>query len=361
MVGCGKTTVCQLLSELHAKNLRILNCHMHTESADFIGGLRPCRESKEATSDSSTKLFEWSDGPLIYSMLEGSYFLADEISLASDSVLERLNCVLEPERTILLAEKGGINENVLKSTENSEFVIKATDGFQFFATMNPSGDFGKKELSPALRNRFTEIWCTAMYKDEDLAKIAVNLMEVTYGNKSTVIDNIAEVIVRIVHLLKNLVERLNFSIRDILAYVNYITQNHNIFDVNKSNLDLNSTLVHGLKTIFLDSLEMLPFENFDEIKIIRDKAFNELQKIIKEIFHNDVNLNQINAIEESNVEFNMQEFKFGINPFYLDINHSLIEKPTTFTFTAPTTKHNLFRVLSAMSLKKAILLEGAPG
>jgi midasin len=24
--------------------------------------------------------------------------------------------------------------------------------------MNPSGDFGKKELSPALRNRFTEIW-----------------------------------------------------------------------------------------------------------------------------------------------------------------------------------------------------------
>lgn len=24
--------------------------------------------------------------------------------------------------------------------------------------MNPGGDFGKKELSPALRNRFTEIW-----------------------------------------------------------------------------------------------------------------------------------------------------------------------------------------------------------
>lgn len=24
--------------------------------------------------------------------------------------------------------------------------------------MNPGGDYGKKELSPALRNRFTEIW-----------------------------------------------------------------------------------------------------------------------------------------------------------------------------------------------------------
>jgi midasin (ATPase involved in ribosome maturation) len=31
-------------------------------------------------------------------------------------------------------------------------------GFYIVATMNPSGDFGKKELSPALRNRFTEIW-----------------------------------------------------------------------------------------------------------------------------------------------------------------------------------------------------------
>jgi midasin len=28
--------------------------------------------------------------------------------------------------------------------------------------MNPGGDFGKRELSPALRNRFTEIWVEAI-------------------------------------------------------------------------------------------------------------------------------------------------------------------------------------------------------
>ena len=33
--------------------------------------------------------------------------------------------------------------------------------------MNPGGDFGKKELSPALRNRFTEIWVPSIcYTDE---------------------------------------------------------------------------------------------------------------------------------------------------------------------------------------------------
>lgn len=38
--------------------------------------------------------------------------------------------------------------------------------------MNPGGDFGKKELSPALRNRFTEIWVgDAWTCDEDLALI----------------------------------------------------------------------------------------------------------------------------------------------------------------------------------------------
>lgn len=40
------------------------------------------------------KLFEWVNGPLIEAMVDGSIFLADEISLADDSVLERLNSLL---------------------------------------------------------------------------------------------------------------------------------------------------------------------------------------------------------------------------------------------------------------------------
>jgi midasin len=34
--------------------------------------------------------------------------------------------------------------------------------------MNPGGDFGKKELSPALRNRFTEIWVPSMGSRTDM-------------------------------------------------------------------------------------------------------------------------------------------------------------------------------------------------
>lgn len=46
--GCGKTTVCQLLSVVLGRRLRIINCHQHTETADFLGGLRPVR-GKERT------------------------------------------------------------------------------------------------------------------------------------------------------------------------------------------------------------------------------------------------------------------------------------------------------------------------
>uniref|UniRef100_A0A1B0C7C7 Dynein heavy chain hydrolytic ATP-binding dynein motor region domain-containing protein n=1 Tax=Glossina palpalis gambiensis TaxID=67801 RepID=A0A1B0C7C7_9MUSC len=103
-------------------------------------------------------------------MLEGSYFMADEISLAEDSVSEQL------ETAILLAEIGGITTS--ENTDEKicqEFVIQAQDGFQFLATVNPFGDFGKKELSP--KNRFTQIWCQPSDTKEDLIQIANNCMQ----------------------------------------------------------------------------------------------------------------------------------------------------------------------------------------
>jgi midasin len=100
-------------------------------------------------------------------MREGSFLLLDEISLADDAVLERLNSVLEPGRKLTLAEKGG---DVVEE-------IVAHPNFRIFATMNPGGDFGKKELSPALRNRFTEIWVPEITDPDDLRSIIRDQMQ----------------------------------------------------------------------------------------------------------------------------------------------------------------------------------------
>lgn len=50
-------------------------------------------------------MFKWYNGPLVECMEKGDFLLVDEISLAEDAVLERLNSVLEPTRTLVIAEK----------------------------------------------------------------------------------------------------------------------------------------------------------------------------------------------------------------------------------------------------------------
>ncbi|VDM24499.1 unnamed protein product [Hydatigera taeniaeformis] len=154
---CGKTTICQIFAKLHGKTLHCVNCHQYTEAADFLGGLRPVRtfhSEGDNGTDNENRLFEWVDGPLVVAMVQGECFLLDEISLADDAVLERLNSLLEPDRQLCLAERCGGGGALSSSDE-----ITAAPDFRLFATMNPGGDYAKKELSPALRNRFTEIWC----------------------------------------------------------------------------------------------------------------------------------------------------------------------------------------------------------
>lgn len=51
--------------------------------------------------------------------------------------------------------------------------ITAHPNFFVLATMNPGGDYGKKELSPALRNRFTELWVPPVGELKELKNIAL--------------------------------------------------------------------------------------------------------------------------------------------------------------------------------------------
>jgi midasin len=107
----------------------------------------------QTLKDDISCIFEWHDGILVEAMQQGGLLLIDEISLANDSVLERLNSVFEHERTLVISEK---------SSKEAVKIVGA-DKFRMVATMNPSGDFGKKELSPALRNRMTEIWVESYF------------------------------------------------------------------------------------------------------------------------------------------------------------------------------------------------------
>ena len=41
--------MCQLYAAIYNTSLYSVNCHLHTESADFLGGLRPVRSHTEVS------------------------------------------------------------------------------------------------------------------------------------------------------------------------------------------------------------------------------------------------------------------------------------------------------------------------
>ena len=64
----------QMIAAQQQLQLHTVNCHMHTEGADFIGGLRPVRERVEGDD----RLFEWVGAFLSFILLiyESVYYIS---------------------------------------------------------------------------------------------------------------------------------------------------------------------------------------------------------------------------------------------------------------------------------------------
>lgn len=342
--GCGKTTMCELLARFSQKKLVSVNAHQNTETGDLLGAQRPLRNRSELQQSVKTRLenlperetpdellqrdiarskmlFEWTDGPLVQAMKEGDFFLLDEISLADDSVLERLNSVLEPERSLLLAEMG---------TDHAS--VTASGDFQFLATMNPGGDYGKKELSPALRNRFTEIWVPSMDDFDDVRQIVeCKLVE----------KGLTEKVVSFTEWFGSHFG-VTVSLRDVLAWVQFINTIHTKYP----DLDRSVALVHGASMVYIDALGTNSTSALSESPERLSKAKAEcFQKLDKECGEN----NQISVTPTH------------LFSGFLAIVRRSSTQVSTFKLDAPTTARNTMRVVRAMQVHKPILLEGSPG
>ena len=206
--------------------------------ASFSSGSSPAflSEIKELIHQYRS-LFGWEDGPVVKSMKDGGLFLMDEISLAEDSVLERMNSVLEPARTLVLPEKGG--RIVCEMT--------AHPSFRVVATMNPGGDFGKRELSPALRNRFTEIWVANVSDRLDLGRIIRERLTIGKELGASLSERMLDFVewVRKEGGAGGGVGKV-WSVRDLLAWVEFL--NRGVGKVG----EVDEVCVHGAFLVMLD-------------------------------------------------------------------------------------------------------------
>ena len=383
--GSGKTTICEAFAKYHGKTLFTVNAHQNIESSDLIGSQRPvrnkeysasklCRDVEEILALNNLradgldeglsiidslpdvtlknvppvllrsfnserlrlkKLFEWTDGSLVQAMKLGQYFLLDEISLADDSVLERLNSLLEPDGKLFMTEKGVDNALVIR-----------TPGFQFFATMNPSGDYGKRELSPALRNRFTEIWVPSTANSEDLLQITQSMLH----------ESLTSMAEHMVYFARWFTERYcqtrthSLSIRDIATWATFVNST--------PYLDTLSSFVHGAALVFIDSIGAQPGTG----SRTRSESVPEERQMC---------LKKLRAIMGKDILPIYDIFySVDVSPSSLTVGHFHVErKPNIFlegqeklfSMHAPTVNHNVMRIIRALQLNKPILLEGDPG
>ena len=100
---------------------------------------------------------------LFNGLLQPSLVPYPMLQMSCSSDLLACHSALESGRTITLSEKGGE-------------VVVAAPGFRIVATMNPGGDYGKRELSPALGNRFTQAWIPSVHDSAELLAILESRM-----------------------------------------------------------------------------------------------------------------------------------------------------------------------------------------
>uniref|UniRef100_A0A915P399 Midasin n=2 Tax=Meloidogyne TaxID=189290 RepID=A0A915P399_9BILA len=371
--GCGKTSAVHLFGDLLS-----INCHERTDASDLLGSVRPFHDSKIGPT------FQWKDGIVVQAMRRGQRVLIDEISLASDSVLERLNSLLESERTILLTNPASSTSGDSNSIEQ---LVRAICGFQLVATMNPGNDYGKRELSKALRNRFTEIWCPNNYYREDGLEILRRRLQCDTSAKLTMelMDKVANVFIdftefftnQLAEIIKNIILtfidknlmydkidilkfRFSPSLRDLVGLAELFMEMLNTIasDVNLNTLV--KLLYHSIEATFLDALGVMPqrmsFNRNSIIEQCRAKFSTIVQKygficenVLPHFGCDDIIVN---------------DYGLSIGPFFIKCSDENVEAckfPKGYSINSPSTCKNLLRIARALSSNKPIMLEGSPG
>ena len=211
------------------------------------------------------------------------------------------------------------------------------------------GDFGKKELSPALRNRFTEIWVPAISELSDLEAIESDRLSLKD------IRPLASPMLEFWQWFANHPAKPSscpLSVRDVLIWASYIK---------RASQDLSGpgALIHGAFTTILDGVGVGSGISDSAIKQLR----NESQEFLLQLVHRqsmspsqdalvlDGSLQELPttlAMLQESIESNRDKDVFGVPPFQIvkgTASFGDAQFANDFRLDTPTTTRNMLRVL----------------
>ena len=181
-----------------------------------------------ASSSGGGPIFAFVEGALVTALREGHWILLDEINLAPAETLERLNGVLESRKgSIVLSERGDATP------------VYRHPRFRLFAAMNPATDVGKRDLPPALKHRFAEVYCGETESREDLQLLVRGyLRDVPSGVIAPIVDFYVEA-KRAAHtiLLDSADQKPRYSLRTLARALEYVSAASPLYGVQRAMMD----------------------------------------------------------------------------------------------------------------------------
>jgi midasin len=202
--GVGKTSLIEKLAHLLGKTFYRVNLSEQTDLIDLLGSDVPVGNSS---------LFEWADGLLLRAMKEGAWFMLDELNLASQSVLEGLNSILDHRGSIYISEL--------------DKVVTKHPNFRLFGSQNPmTMGAGRKGLPHSFLSRFSRIWLEVL-PDKSLKGIIGGLYGL-YGEDKTGRANLEKrMLVEFFFEVKKVIESKcgvvwEFNLRDLHRIFEYL-------------------------------------------------------------------------------------------------------------------------------------------
>lgn len=98
--GVGKSSMIEYIADKTNNKLTKISLSEQTDIVDLLGSDLP---SASKTEKNSMK-FKWYDGVLLDALKNGSWIVLEELNLASQSVLEGLNAILDHRGTVFIPE-----------------------------------------------------------------------------------------------------------------------------------------------------------------------------------------------------------------------------------------------------------------
>ena len=276
----------KFFSELLGRKLRIITLAKGMHTSDIVGGLKPIISEEKNNNKNLENInkLEWVDGPLTAAMRNGEFIFLRGLDAAGPELVEKLNMLLDDQKSILLPPEQGENQNLFLKNESRIF------GLKFFRNQRST-----PTISRAFRNRFSGFVIDEVKDKESLKEICAFYLNLDdYKNLElenpllTLINVIVEFHLVIIemskhrHIGREKIKEYEFGLLNLKTWCDFILLNLNNINNNKikfSKIEISNILNFTVSLAYINEiadqdernfvlnklLDLLENENFDNL------------------------------------------------------------------------------------------------